>query len=246
MRGTPRAWAAAALLVVLALSGCGRVTADVTVHEDGSYDMTVIMAASETELEAAGQTPESLTSLLRDQFASQPGMENFVVSDYQQDGYVGVEITGENIPGDDLGMFGRGVVSTDPAGIHFSLTYPITAVTGSFTPEQTEAVEIRTTVAFPSEVTDHNGTLVDDETVEWTGNGSTDLDYTASSAPVGGGGAESTQSTDEGSGWIAPLALTLGLIVIAGLGVWLVLRNRTDDGQGMSGDHGAAHSGRSQ
>lgn len=240
MRRRPRAWAAAVILVVLALSGCGRVTADIAVHEDGSYDLTLVVAASEDALVAAGQTPESFTSLLTEQFASQAGLEDFTVTDYQQDGYAGVEITGENVPGDDAGMFGRAVVSTDADGIHFDLQYPITLVTKSFTPEQTDAVEIRTTVTFPSKVTDHNGTLVDDDTVEWTGNGSTDLDYTASSAPVEGAvGGTVAESTDDGSGWILPLALALGVIVIAGLVAWLVLRNRTDHGQGQPGDPGA-------
>ena len=236
MRRTPRAWAAAVILVVLALSGCGRVTADFAVHEDGSYDLTVVVAASEDALASAGQTPESFTRLLTNQFASQPGLEAFTVTAYQQDGFAGVEITGENVPGDDAGLFGRGVVSTDSDGVHFDLQYPVAPVTQSFTPAETEAVEIRTTVTFPSTVTDHNGTLVDDTTVEWTGNASTDLDYTATSAPVGGSVAE---SADGGSGWIAALALAVGVLVVAGLGAWLILRNRTDDGQGRPGDPGA-------
>ena len=243
MRRTPRSWAAAALLLVLALSGCGRVTTDITVHADGSYDLTMVMAAAEAGLEAAGQTPESFTSLLQEKLASQPGVEDFVIADYQQDGYAGVEITGENISGDDLGMFGSGVVDTDPDGIHFTLQYPITAVTGTFTQEQAKAVEILTTVTFPGKVTDHNGTLLDEVTVEWTGDGSTDLDYAASSAPAAGAGEVVAQAPDEEAGWALPLALALGGIVIAGVGVWLILRNRADDGHGRPGDHGAAGSG---
>lgn len=235
MRRTPKAWVAAAVLVMLALAGCGRVTTDITVHEDGSYDLTAVLAASEAELKAAGQTPESFTALLTEQLTSQPGAEHLTITDYREDGYAGVEITGERISGDDLGMFGRGVVTTDADGVHFQLRYPITALTSSFTPEQAAAVEIRTTVTLPSAVTDHNGTLVDESTVEWVGDGSTDLDYAASSAPVGGAAADDPQPA---AGWLLPLGVALAALMLAGVGGWLVLRNPRKDAAGGPGSTG--------
>ena len=245
MRRTPLAWAVTAVLVVLALSGCGRVTTDIAVHEDGTYDLSMILAGDETELATAGYTPEAFSTLLTDELASQPGIEDFVVSDYRQDGYAGVQVTGEDVPGDDVGVFGRSVVTTDADGVRFALQYPISIITGSLPPEQTEAVEIRTRVSFPGPVTDHNGTLVDDVTVEWTGAGSTDLDYTASSAvtgagptPTGGSADEAITAEDDGAGasaWALPLALGLGVLAVAGLGTWLVLRNRTAGAQGGPG-----------
>lgn len=254
MRRTPLAWAVTAVLVMLALTGCGRVTTDIAVHEDGTYDLSMILAGDETELATAGYTPEAFSTLLTDELASQPGIEDFVVSDYRQDGYAGVQVTGEDVPGDDVGVFGRSVVTTDADGVRFALQYPISIITGSLPPEQTEAVEIRTTVSFPGPVTDHNGTLVDDVTVEWTGTGSTDLDYTASSAvtgagappapdeagatPTDGSADEAITAEDDGadaSAWALPLALGLGVLALAGLGTWLVLRNRTDGAQGGPG-----------
>lgn len=262
MRRTPLAWAMTAVLVVLTLSGCGRVTTDIAVHEDGTYDLSMVLAGDETELATAGYTPEGFSQLLTDEFASQPGIEDLVVSDYRQDGYAGVEITGENISGDDVGMFGRGVVTTDADAVRFTLQYPITIITGSLPPEQTEAVEIRTTVSFPGEVTDHNGTLVDDVTVEWTGTGSTDLDYTASSAVTGAGAqpapdAPSATPTDgasdeaiaaesdgdDASAWVLPLAVGLAVLALAGLGTWLVLRSRKNGGQGGPGAPQLGHQG---
>ena len=228
MRRTPGAWAVTAVLVLLTLSGCGRITADIAVHEDGTYDLSLVMAGSETELATVGQTPESFTDLLTERLAAQPGVEDVVVSDYREDGYAGVEITGENLAGDDVGVFGRSVVTADADGVHLNLQYPVTILTGSLPPEQAAAVEIRTTATFPSAVTDHNGTLVDRVTVEWTGDGSTDLDYTASAArtaeATGDGGAARTGAT---SAWALPLGLALGVMVLAGLGTWLVLRDRT-------------------
>ena len=203
MRSKPFTLALGAVLIVL-LSACGRVTTDLAVHEDGTYDMSLVMAASEAELATAGETADSFIALLSKQFETQPGIEDFVVGEYREDGYAGVEITGENIPGNDAGMFGRGVISTDDDGIHFDLQYPITALTGTLAPEQTDAVEINTTVVFPSKVTDHNGTQVDDTTVEWTGNGSADLDYTATSAPVGAAAAPSADPSDEATATPAP------------------------------------------
>ena len=238
MRGSLKAWAAA-IFIALVLSGCGRVTADIDINEDGTYDLSLVMAASESELEAAGQTAQAFSSLLSEQFAKQPGIENFEVNEYQEDGYAGIEITGDDIPGDDAGLFGRGVVTTDAEGIHFELQYPITIITESFTPEQTAAVEISTTVSFPSKVTDSNGTVVDDDTVEWTGDGSTDLDYSATSEPVDGSAPSTSDDadTDEGSGWLLPLIIGLGVVLVAGAGIWVILRNRPDDGPGPSAPH---------
>ena len=234
MPRTLLAQAVTAVLVILALSGCGRVTTDIAVHDDGTYDITMVLAASEDELATAGQTPESFTTLLTQQLTSQPGIEAFAVTDYQQDGYAGVEITGENIPGDDGGLFGRGVVRTDADGVHVDVQYPLTTITRSFPPDQTAAIEISTTISFPGTVTEHNGTLVDEATVAWTGNGSTDLDYTASSTSTStstdaAAAAATVQPSPDDAGapaWVLPLALGLGLLVLSGLGTWLVLRNR--------------------
>lgn len=238
MRRSLKAWAAA-VFVALVLSGCGRVTADIDVNEDGTYDLSLVMAASEADLKTAGQTADAFSRLLSEQFAKQPGIENFEVSEYQEDGYAGIEITGDDIPGDDAGLFGRGVVRADAEGIHFDLQYPITIITESFTPEQTAAVEISTTVSFPSRVTDTNGTLVDDSTVEWTGDGSTDLDYTATAEPVDDAEAPTSDGSDadEGSGWLLPLIVGLGVVLVAGAGVWVILRNRSNDGPGPSAPH---------
>lgn len=229
MRQRPAAWAAVALLVAWALTGCGKVTADIVVHEQGAYDMTLILAASTSELASAGQTADSFTALLTDTFAAQPGTEAFAVSDYQRDGYAGIEITGDDVPGDDVAMFGRGVVSTDGDGLRFDLQYPVTAVTASFTPAQTAALETRTTVTFPGAVTAHNGTLVDETTVEWWGDGSTDVHYTASSdrtAPSGPAGSAS-QHPDDDAGWVTPVAIGTAGALIA-LVVWFVRRSRTN------------------
>ena len=231
MRRTLLAQAVAAVLVALALSGCGRVTTDIAVHDDATYDITMVLAASEAELATAGQTPESFTSLLTQELTSQPGSEAFTVTDYQQDGYAGVEITGENIPGEDAGLFGRGAVRTDADGVHVDVRYPLTAITRSFTPDQTAAVEVSTTISFPGPVTEHNGTLVDETTVAWTGDGSTDLDYTASSTSTSDAAQPSpedaAEAEAEGTGWALPLALGLGVLALSGVGVWLVLRDRS-------------------
>lgn len=176
MRRTPLTWAVTAVLVVLALSGCGRVTTDIAVHEDGTYDLSMILAGDETELATAGYTPEAFSTLLTDELASQPGIEDFVVSDYRQDGYAGVQVTGEDVPGDDVGVFGRSVVTTDA-----------------------------------------------DE---------------AGATPTDGSADEAITAEDDGadaSAWALPLALGLGVLALAGLGTWLVLRNRTDGAQGGPG-----------
>ena len=265
MRRKPLAWVAGAALFVLALAGCGKVTTDMAVNDDGTYDMALIMAASETELATAGQTPESFIALMNEQFALQPGIEAFVVADYQADGFAGVEITGSDIPGDDVGMFGRGVFTADSDGVYFDLQYPITMVTSTFTPEQTDLIEITTTVTFPGEVVDHNGTLIDDYTVEWSGNGSSDLDYTASSVLSGGAAeptdeatdeateeateeatdeatdsaADSDEKDDDGAGWILPVGIGLAVLAIIGVVTWLILRNRKSGAQGGPGAPGA-------
>ena len=202
MRRTTLAWALWAAVALLALSGCGKVTADLTVHEDGSYDLTMVMAASEAELASVGQTPDSFTTLLTNQLAAQPGVEIFTVSDYHQDGYAGITITGTDIPGEDTTLFGRALVSTDDDGVRFDLQYPLTPVT----PPQT--VELHARVTFPGEVIDHNGALIDAATVEWTGDGTTALDLTAT-AEIG--------PTPDAGGGLPPVAVGAGALALVAL-----------------------------
>lgn len=256
------ALAAGAALLVAALTGCGKVTAETLVYDDASYDMTLYMLGEDAQIEAAGLTGTQLSDALVTELVGAPDTEDWTFTAYSADGYSGVEAVGVAVPGDNIGMFGTGLFTADDETVTFDLQYPMSLATSDFTADQTVQIQVSMTVEFPGDVIDHNGTLVDDRTVQWTGDASQDLDYSATAATSTASGDEATEETtepsedasdeptasdedsdkdadeDEGVNWLLWISVGVVVLALAGLVAWFVLRNRTPGGKGGPGAPG--------
>ncbi|MEP7762694.1 hypothetical protein [Sanguibacter sp. 25GB23B1] len=248
------ALAAGAALLVAALTGCGKVTAESVVYDDATYDMTLYMLGEDEQIELSGATPTELSETLVSTFEGAPGTEDWTFTPYSADGYSGVEAVGTGIPGDDIAMFGTGLFESDDETITFDFQYPMSLVTEQSGLPADQAVEVTVSmvVEFPGDVIDHNGTLVDDRTVEWSSAADTDPDFTATSAtssaepseeasdeateesdePAAADDDSSDADEDEGVNWLLWISVAVGVLALAGLIAWFVMRGRGSNGPG--------------
>ena len=204
MRARVLKYAVGAALVALTLSGCYKVTQDLTLNEDDTVSGEMIFAFQEEYAEDA-----SMGDLMGDL-----GEDDFVdgsVEEYNEDGYVGSRIIFNNEP---LSQFTSEDLSITRSGDDF-------VVSGSMgsAEEYVEDAIQTLSVTFPGDVSEHNGTL-SGTTVTWdAADGQFDV-YAVGSATGGGAG---------GFGLIVLiLVLVFGLLLFAavvGVIIWLVVRS---------------------
>jgi hypothetical protein len=165
---------AAALALVLA--GCFKVDMDVEVAPDDTVSGTAVVAIDEDLLELSGQDPDQIFS-----DAGQTDLpEGASIDDYSDDGFVGQQITFEDVPlsefsgsdtfsgsglGEELSIVREGdefVVSgeLDMSGEQFTGNQDIPA-------QFLEKFEFTISITFPGEVRSSTGE-VDGNTVTWT------------------------------------------------------------------------------
>jgi hypothetical protein len=158
--------------MVLLLAGCFRVNMDLEVSPENTVDGSAIIAVNEELLELSGQ---SVDQLFQDMDLSTLP-EGTTVDPYQEDGFVGQEISFTEVPlsefsgsqalggtGEELSITRQGDEfhvdgSLDMSGGEFD--------TGQVPPEFLESFEFTISITFPGEVEEATGE-VSGNTVTW-------------------------------------------------------------------------------
>jgi len=182
---------ALAALVVLALSGCVRFQADLSVTPDdtvnGSIVVAVVVGEESDSREAAEQQAADIETALIGGVNGAPGVERTV---YDQDGYLGSRFTFSDTPITALAGGGsEGSLTFVREGDEFVFSGRL-----DFTPDDTETEvtpdddtsNITVSISFPGEVTESNGE-VSGNTVRWesTYEASVDMNARASAIAFG-------------------------------------------------------------
>lgn len=235
--------AAAALCLVVALTGCLKVDLALTVEGE---------TASGTFLTALDRDAIRLFGMSVEDVFDQPGDEDFADLDgvttepYEDDTWVGVTYTLDRVRLDDLNELSgdraespRILYDAQSDTYEFLLRMDLTDLDpdaggeGSDLPIDLSALmdrfEARVAITFPGEVIEHNGEL-SGTTVTWSPQPGEDADMRAVARASGNGlGAPGRGSASSGAGPGVALVVALAALVLAtalGLGLWLLLRNR--------------------
>lgn len=215
--------AAARLLAVgglaLLLAGCFKVDMDVEVSPENTVSGSAVVAVDENLLELSGQ---SVDDFLREMDLSQLP-EQASAERYEEGGFVGQEITFEEVPleefsgdeslgggtGEELSIVRRGDEfhvsgQLDMSGEQFGA--------GEIPPGVLEGFEFRISITFPGEVKSATGEI-DGNTVTWEPKfGQTNpIQAVASAVPSGG------------SPWLVILLIVAGVAIVAAI-AFLLLR----------------------
>ena len=197
------------VVLLLALTGCVRFQADLSVDENGRLDGSIIVAvitdddpgSAENAKIKVGQIEQQLLPTLR-------GADGVTAQPYEEGDYVGERFTLNGTPIEALNGEGdEGAISLTRVADRYRFAGELDLTPGDG--EDDPAVEgdpkdadIRVSMHFPGEVYSHNGTL-DGTTVTWTTSleGKVDMHAMASSrAP-----------------WTPSIALIAGVLVVAAL-----------------------------
>jgi hypothetical protein len=168
--------------LVLSLTGCIRITSDITLHENNTASGEIVVAIQEGVGESMGTTDEEFVASMNEDNGTE-SMVNATVSEYNEDGYIGTRVSFKDEPlesfegvdgtlvreGDNFVFTGNEIEDTEtvPAGSGAIATMSIT---------------------FPGKVSRHNGTL-EGNTVTWDLLTQTEAPYATGSAIGGGGGS---------------------------------------------------------
>jgi hypothetical protein len=218
-------------VLVLALAGCVRFQADLTLNPENTVDGSIVVAvlvsedtddAREQALAAASQIESELLGSLRD-------ASGVTTSEYDEDDYLGSLITFDDV---DLDAFsGQGedalkIVRDDDQYVFGGALDFGDAPTPSDEPDDNLTVS----VTFPGEVSEHNGEL-SGTTVSW----STALDQRLEMSARGA-------ATPAGPPilLIVGIALAVLLVIAAVVAVLLFLRSRSKKASVAGGDVPAA------
>ncbi len=192
----------AATVVALGLSGCFRLTQTYTLHEDDTVSGTIVIAVEQQYADQGGLDQLMGDSNPADTFSSA------VVTDYNQDGYVGTQITFDN---EQLSK-----LASDSEDFTIKRDGDTFVVDGTLIPQDQyfEGADVSLSVTFPGAVAEHNGTLVGN-TVTWSAKDG-QFEVHAVGSAIGGGG-----------GSIPPLVwIVLALVVVGGAAAFLIVRSR--------------------
>jgi hypothetical protein len=157
-------------VLVLALAGCVRFQADLTLNPENTVDGSIVVAvlvsedtdeAREQAVAAASQIESELLGSLRD-------ASGVTTSEYNEDDYLGSLITFDDVALDAFSGQGDDALKIERDGDDYLFTGALD-FSGEATPsEDTEGDDnLTVVVTFPGEVTEHNGEL-NGTTVSWT------------------------------------------------------------------------------
>lgn len=199
-----------ALIALLALAGCVRVSGEVSISEEDTLSGMVTVAIDRQWLIAQGEDPDALAAGIEDDLANAP--EEGVTGESYDDGdYVGITLTLTRTPLDRVASSTDGLLEITHDGGEYVLTGDFSSLTES-TSEDAAPWQIDLAVTFPNGVTEHDGELSGD-TVRWQlAEGSESMN---ARGPAPGGGI--------GVIWIIVI-----VVVVAALAtlVWWLLRRR--------------------
>lgn len=225
------AFIAAAALLVLALSGCVRFQADLTVTPDDTVNGSLIIAvvvgdesdSRDTAEDAAERIEEELLAGVR----GAPGVERTV---YDQDGYLGSRFSFRDTPLEAFADGGsEGALTLVRDGDEFVFTGSLDFAPEDAEPEaepeaDADTSNITVQIAFPGNVNASNGTITG-TSVRWETSYEQSIEMTARASAIPTGAP----------GWVGPvvgvaaLGLAIGLVVLV-----LVIRRRGSAARGAS------------
>lgn len=217
------AFIAAAALLVLALSGCVRFQADLTVTPEDTVNGSLIIAvvvgdesdSRDTAADAAERIEEELMAGVR----GAPGVERTI---YDQDGYLGSQFSFRETPLEAFAEGGsEGALTLVRDGDEFVFTGSLDFAPEDAEPEaDADTSNITVQLAFPGNVNASNGTI-NGNSVRWETSYEQSIEMTAraSAIPIGA------------PGWVGPVVgvavvvLAIGLVVL----VLVIRRRRSGD-----------------
>jgi len=217
-RTLPRILAVGAL--VLALAGCVRFQADLTLNTDNTVDGSIVVAvvvAEETEearttaLTQAGDIESQLLGSLRD-------AAGVSTSEYEEDGYLGSRITFDDVALDAFSGQKPESLKFTRDGDEYLFTGVLDFSAQSIPDDEGEddGTNLTVSVTFPGEVSEHNGELAG-TTVTW----STPIDQRLEMSARGA-------SAPAGAPVLLIVLVIVGILVLAAavVAVLLFLRSR--------------------
>lgn len=155
--------------LVLALAGCVRVQAELVLTPDDTVDGTIVVAVvagadtTEARQEALARVADLESALL----GSLPDAEGVSTRAYDEDGYLGSRITLDDVA---LAAFSgqrpesfRFERDDDEYAFHCVLDFTAQSIDA----DDADPQDLRVSITFPGEVSDHNGEL-SGTTVTWT------------------------------------------------------------------------------
>ena len=230
---------AGAALVLL--TGCVKLDVDLTVGDNDTVSGTYIVAVDRSVLQLTGQDADQLYNQLASDFdtADLPEGASADIEKYDQDNFVGAEITVKDVPISEINNLG-GTPAADSTST-FTLThdgdlYHFRAVIDTSSsaagespisvPDQvTNSAELRVKMTFPGEVTETNGAK-SGTSVTWEPKLGTTADLTAtandSGGSSGGGGGGG------GNRVLVIIAVIAGLALVAVVLISLLARSRRE------------------
>ncbi|MEO5534565.1 MAG: hypothetical protein ABIR17_05475 [Pseudolysinimonas sp.] len=208
-------------VLVLALAGCVRFQAAVTLTPDNTVNGEIVVAVllpddtTESRTTAQAGTTQIATSLLGT-LTSAPGVST---SDYEQDGYLGTRIKLTNVALSAFNSQEAGALKFTREGDEFVFSGTIdfsSESAGGGTDENADDSNLTVSVTFPGAVTDHNGEL-SGTTVSWK----TPIDKRLEMSARGGANAA-------GPGILLFVIIGVVVVVLAAavVAVLLLLRSR--------------------
>lgn len=212
----PRILAAGAL--VLALAGCVRFQADLTLNPENTVDGNIVVAvlvnedtdeAREQALSAASQIETDLLGSLRD-------ASGVTTNEYDQDDYLGSLIVLDDVSLDAFSGQSEDSLKIVRDGGDYVFTGAIDFSGDAESDEGADDDNLTVTVSFPGAVTEHNGTL-EGTTVSWSTAIDQRLEMSARGAATPAGPPILL---------IAGIALVALLVVGATIAILLVVRSR--------------------
>ncbi|GIJ00098.1 hypothetical protein CLV28_0900 [Sediminihabitans luteus] len=218
----------------LLLSGCMRMHVDYTLHEDDTASGSLVIAFSDEVADALGTTPEELADQSGAGVDTDDLPEGATSEPYAEDGYTGTKVTFEDTPIDEVSEgSGADDLSVTREGDEYVVSgeMDLTDDSGTAVPDgMLDSLDVRVSITFPGEVTEHTGELEGDNTVVWTPAYGEVTEISARGSAVEGG-------SGLGTGWIIAIAVIV-LAAIVALAVWLVRRSSRQDAA-RSADAGA-------
>jgi hypothetical protein len=206
-------------VLVLALAGCVRFQADLTLSPENTVDGSIVVAvlvsedtddAREQALTASSQIESELLGSLRD-------ASGVTTSEYDQDGYLGSLITFDDVAFDAFSGQSEESLKIVRDGDAYLFTGTLDFSGESAPTEDAEGDDnLTVAVTFPGEVAEHNGEL-SGTTVRWTTSVDQRLEMSARGAATPAGPPILL---------IAGIAFVVLLVIAAVVAVLLFLRSR--------------------
>lgn len=211
----------AAAVLVLALAGCVRFQADLTLNPENTVDGSIVVAVLDTEATDESRATalayvSDIESTLLGSLRDAPGVST---SEYDQDDYFGTRIEFDDVALDAFsGQRPESLrISRDGDSYVFTGTLDFTAQSLPADDDADSDGNLRVSVTFPGEVTEQENGEISGTTVTWT----TALDQSVAMSARG-------SATPPGPPVLLIIGVVLGVLVLlaAVVAVLLFLRSR--------------------